>query len=441
VRKQTTSTPRRTSTKRARARTRHRLSSALVATAAAALLVAAPAAAGPIIDRAVEGLERDNVYVEPVLEGELSGSELQEVRDAIAEADAGDVFVAVLPDEALGEAGGDADELAYQIGLGVEENGTYAVLAGDDLGARSTVLEPREAGELADEAEAAGGDASDVLVAFVERLAEADGGGGGGGGPGLWLLLILVGVGALAFLAFRRRGRREADAELAEVKAAAQEDPLAFADEIRALDLDVQLPGANEDVRRDYERGLALYERADRDLDRARRVDDLEPVSAAIEEGRWLLASARARLEGRELPERRPPCFFDPRHGPSTRDVEWTPPWGAPRLVPACEADSQRVEQGLEPASREVLVDGRRTPYWDAPPAYGPWAGGFFGGFGGLFPGILIGSILAGAFAPPVYADVGGEDVGGDDMGDGDFGDGDFGGGDFGGGDFGGGDF
>jgi hypothetical protein len=246
----------------------------------------------------------------------------------------------------------------------------------------------------------------------------------------------------LAFLAFRRRGRRADDAEVAEVKAAAQEDLLAFADDIRALDLDVRMPGASDEATRDYERGLALYERADRDLDRARRVEDLEPVSAAIEEGRWLLASARARLEGRELPERRPPCFFDPRHGPSTRDVEWTPPWGAQRLVPACEADAQRVEQGLEPASREVLVGGRRTPYWDAPPAYGPWAGGFFGGFGGLFPGILIGSLLAGAFASPAYADVGGDETGGErDVGDGDFGDGDFGGGDSGGGDFGGGDF
>jgi uncharacterized membrane protein YgcG len=380
--------------------------------------------------------------VDPAVEGELSAAEIERLRDAIAEADAGEVYVAVLPEEARNEAGGDAGELAERIGEGVRADGTYAALAGDDLGARSTELEPGRAGELAEEAEATGRDASDVLLAFVERLSDAEGG-GGGGGPGLWLLLALVGLGALAFFAFRRRASRADDAELAEVKAAAQEDLLAFADDIRALDLDVQMPDASNEARQDYERGLSLYERADRDLDRARSVEDLQPVSAAIEEGRWLLAAARARLEGRALPERRPPCFFDPRHGPSTRDVEWTPPWGAPRLVPACEADAQRVEQGLEPASREVLVGGRRTPYWDAPPSYGPWAGGFFGGFGGLFPGILIGSMLAGAFAPPLYADVG-ADAGGDgDMGNGDSGDGggDFGGGDFGGGDFGGGDF
>ena len=33
-------------------------------------------------------------------------------------------------------------------------------------------------------------------------------------------------------------------------------------------------------------------------------------------------------LDGRKPPERRPPCFFDPRHGPSSRDVEWAPPGG-----------------------------------------------------------------------------------------------------------------
>ena len=143
------------------------------------------------------------------------------------------------------------------------------------------------------------------------------------------------------------------------------------------------------------------------------------------------MAKAKARLEGREPPERRPPCFFDPRHGPSSREVEWAPPRGAPRLVPACEADAQRVEQGVEPAAREVLVGGRPTPYWNAPPAYGPWAGGFFGGFGGLFPGLLLGSMLGGTLAPHVYVDHGERFDGGD------FGGGDFGGGDFGGGDVG----
>ena len=138
------------------------------------------------------------------------------------------------------------------------------------------------------------------------------------------------------------------------------------------------------------------------------------------------MASAKARMEGQEPPERRPPCFFDPRHGPSSRDVEWSPPYGEPRLVPACEADAQRVERGDDPQAREVEWGGRRVPYWQAGPAYGPFAGGYFGGFGGVLPGLLIGSVLGGAMSPSAgWADgrrrrrLGGGDFGGGDFGGG----------------------
>ena len=152
------------------------------------------------------------------------------------------------------------------------------------------------------------------------------------------------------------------------------------------------------------------------------------------------MASAKARLEGETPPERRPPCFFDPRHGPSSRDVMWSPPYGEEREVPACAADALRVEEGEEPHTREIDWQGRRVPYWQAGGAYGPFAGGLFGGFGGgLLPGLLIGSMLGGAMNPGMAY---GQDAGdGGGFGGGDFGGGDFGGGGFGGGDFGGGGF
>jgi hypothetical protein len=422
-----------------------RLVTALAAVAAVA--VTAPAAyGGPIIDRAADALRIDPVYVDPTAERAISDAEADDVRDRIAQADAGPIYVAILPAAARNETGGDPTEVARALAEELRRDGTYAVIVGDQFRAGSTNV--RGTGALADEAFAAHGDegVAATLIGFidsVERRARGEEGGGSeerGDGPGVGVIVPLLAVGGLGFFLFRRfRRRRGDDVELAEVKAAAQEDLLALAEDIRNFDLDVEMPGAPAEARADYERALAMYEKADRALDRARRPEDLEEVTAAIEEGRWAMTSAKARLEGREPPERRPPCFFDPRHGPSDRDVEWAPPWGAPRVVPACEADAQRVEQGLEPASREVMVSGRRTPYWDAPPAYGPWAGGFFGGFGGLFPGLLIGSMLGHAFAPPVYIDAGGE--GGDEFSDGDFGGGDFGGGDFGGGDFGGGDF
>jgi hypothetical protein len=103
--------------------------------------------------------------------------------------------------------------------------------------------------------------------------------------------------------------------------------------------------------------------------------------------------------------------------------------------VPACAADAQRVEAGLDPAVRELDVGGRRMPYWNAPAYYGPWSGGYFGGFGGGFLGGLLAGEMRGGwgwggqdvFVENVYADDGGDgrgDLGGADGGD-------FGGGDF----------
>jgi hypothetical protein len=149
------------------------------------------------------------------------------------------------------------------------------------------------------------------------------------------------------------------------------------------------------------------------------------------------MAAAEARLEGAEPPERRPACFFDPRHGPSVREVEWSPGGGATREVPACAACALRVEEGVEPETRQVLVGGQQTPYWAAGPAYG----GYFGGF---FPGLLLGQLMLGGFGWGSPIDAGGwGSSDGDSGGDFDSGGGlgDFGGGDFGGGDGGGGDF
>ena len=187
----------------------------------------------------------------------------------------------------------------------------------------------------------------------------------------------------------------EPAADFDEVRRAAQDDLLALADDIRALDIEIELPGASAEAKADYARALEQYERATRAFDRAQRPEDLEAVSNAVAEGRFAIVSTRARLEGRPPPERRPPCFFDPRHGPSVREVEWVPPGGTPRPVPACAADAIRLEEGEAPLARHVLVHGQRRPYWDAPPHFGPWAGGYFTGTSaGLLPALFFGSLL-----------------------------------------------
>lgn len=251
----------------------------------------------------------------------------------------------------------------------------------------------------------------------------------------------------------RRRAELEA-AEFEKVKAFAAEDVTKFGEELQRLDIDVKGVELDEATRQDYERALDEYDTAKKQLDTARTPDDIKPITEILEDGKYAVACVRARIKGDPLPQRRPPCFFNPQHGPSVEDVEWAPPGGAYRRVPVCAADAERVKAGAEPDIRKVTVDGERVPYWQGGPAYAGWMQGYFAGFAtsGLLPAFLLGSMMGGmwgGYGDGGYADAGAEgdagDIGdGGDMGDaGDMGDvggdvgGDFGG-DFGGfGDFG----
>ncbi|MFD4317695.1 hypothetical protein [Streptomyces sp. NPDC058548] len=115
----------------------------------------------------------------------------------------------------------------------------------------------------------------------------------------------------------------------------------------------------------DYERALDAYERAKRDFVGDRDHQDAEDVLRALEEGRHALACAEARASGRPLPARRPLCFFDPRHGPATTEIRWSPPEGAARLVDVCAADGVRLREGLPPIAtgRPSVVTGVPAPH------------------------------------------------------------------------------
>jgi hypothetical protein len=244
------------------------------------------------------------------------------------------------------------------------------------------------------------------------------------------LAFVVVGV-AVVVLVTGSRGRRanvDPGPELPtlsrarsvpfeDVKRTAKEDILALADDIRSLDIDIELPTATAAARDDYARALDRYDEAKDAFNRARAPEDFEAVSAAVEQGRFDIVSAKARLVGREPPERRPPCFFDPRHGPSVRDVDWAPPGGTIRPVPACAADAIAIEEGHEPRARQVHVGDQQVPYWNAPAYYGPWAGGFFSPLGAALPTLLIGSALGAGLLPTdvAYDESGGSFTDGGD--------------------------
>lgn len=415
----------------------------------------AGAQSGTLVQQAASCLSNQPVCNEPGANPGLTQAQVSALRQRIESEGAGPLYIAVMPPQAADEAGGSMDELLTELAGEVNRSGTYVAVVGHQLRAISTGNEPIDGGALATSAvnayKSQGLDA--ILTNLVDRVATArqgagsgsSGGARGSGGLGAgWILIIAVAVLLLGVAHVRRRRAQQGveREQVEEVKRTAREDLLALGQDIRALDLDVEMPGANPTGKEHYNRAVELYDRANQEFEQARRPQDLERVTAALEEGRFEMASAKAALEGKPQPERRPPCFFDPRHGPSVADIEWAPPGGTPRPVPACAACRQRVESGIEPDVRQVVVAGQAMPYWSAPAYYGPWAGGFFGGFGGggFLGGLILGDMLGG-FGGWGGGWGDGDDFGGGGFGGGDFGGGGFGGGDFGGGGFGGGDF
>ncbi|MFW6693610.1 hypothetical protein [Streptomyces sp. MAR4 CNX-425] len=416
-----------------------------------AVLMAAPAHAqdpDPVGD-AAEALRERPVYVHPDARDQMSTGRADALAARIEDAGR-PVFVAVFPDDSGISARDVLPNLRTRTGIA----GVYAVRLGDGFGAAadSRVLSERAVDNLRRAAVSAHpDDATEQLVTFADEAAgqargsEPSGwrdsaGIGVAGAVTLAAVLLLVSGGVLLV---RQRGRRrraeEARVELARLRTVVDEDITAYGEEMTRIAFDPADPAADDAMRADYQKALDAYEKAKSRMDAARAPGDVRGVTEALEEGRFALTTLEARRTGAALPERRPPCFFDPRHGPSTADVEWAPPGAAARTVPACAADANLLAAGAEPMTRTVETTRGREPYWNAGPAYAPWAGGYFGG--GLLPGLLVGTMLGQMMFPPgawgAADGMGGGYEGGDQTGA-DFDPGDFGGG-FGGGDFGGG--
>ncbi|MCX4996109.1 MULTISPECIES: hypothetical protein [Streptomyces] len=423
------------------------------------------AAAATGVSQIAEALRESPVYVDPAASAQLSPADAHALRKRIE--DAGKpVFVAVLP------ADYPTRNLFTDLRTATGITGVYAIRLGDRFDARadSSVLPNAAVRNLVTSVQG-DGDAATQLTDFTERAVANM----GGSAPSSWgtsdgtgisttalvtagAVLVAAGAGGYALVSRNRRRRaQEQRAALERLRVVVDEDITAFGEELDRLEFHPAEPGADDAMRADYERALDAYDQAKSAMAAAARPEDVRAVTQALEDGRFSLARLAARREHRPLPERRPPCFFDPRHGPSVTDAVWSPPGGAAREVPVCAADATRLADGLDPAVREVDSDFGRRPYWDAGPAYGPWAGGYFGGYGGgLLPGLLVGTMLGSMMATPSYAAAYGAgygdfdtfgggyqggDVSGADFNPGDFGDfGGGGGGDFGGGG-GGGDF
>ena len=408
--------------------------------------LAGPAWAGPWVDRTAGNLRDDPLYVHPAARPTLSLPDQEKIRARLALVGT-PVFVAVLPAQALAEAGGDANRLAGLVGASVGRPGTYLVAAGGEEGAGSNTLARGAAANRAKVAFREHPDLDAAILDFVDRVEDAAGTPPAtappaepppgqedtDGGTVLLVLLAVAGVVALAvLLALARANRSERRSlrtvtQFAEVKAVAEEDLKALADDLGNLNVDLQAEATSPKAVNQYTRAYEQQEQAEQAFEQARSPADIAGVSNALESGRYAMAAARALFEGRDPPKRRPPCFFDTRHGPSVNDVGWEPPTGPPRPVPACEACVRLIAGGVQPQARRVRTGLHRVPFYDAPPHFESWFGGYFGGAAAdLVAGFPLGKALDDGFVggrntsgggygylPVSYADTGVLDSGG----------------------------
>ncbi|MGW3342928.1 hypothetical protein ACWDA3_06455 [Nonomuraea rubra] len=427
------------------------------------------AAAPPDASSVVSNWKNAPLYA--VSGSSLSSDQQSEINDALKGADT-KIYAVALPDGTV-----DASSVApymSQLNTALSDAGrpsaTFVVLDGQTMFAASSALkQPGLAARLSDlSVTSNSGDIVAGMKDFANRVDMAAKGDrsalssgsqanpGAGGTAALIALGALVVVGGGGYFLYssnkkKKRAIQEAK-DLAAVKQTVEEDVTKLGEEITTLDTDVTLAGQGGAHIDEWQTALDSYEKAKTQLNAVQRADQVREVTQTLEDGRYALAVVKAKVNNEPVPERRAPCFFNPQHGPSVRDVRWAPPNGAVRDVPACRMDAEAVERGFDPQMREVMVDGQRRPYYDAGPAYQPYAYGYYGGFGdimtGMFIGTMMGSMLSGGFGYGGYgagyaegyadAGAGGDFGGGDGGGWGDFGGG---GGDFGGGDFGGGDW
>ncbi|MEV7908680.1 hypothetical protein, partial [Streptomyces anulatus] len=323
-----------------------------------AIFMIAPAAnaAAPDPNTISSGLkDGDRFYVDPA--AGIPSNAADTMRNAVEQTSS--VYVALLPQGAV-TSQSQARTLLSSVRNDVGGKATVLIMSGKTPFGISNI-KGVDVDELLRRARSSGSP-TDNVINFVKLADDAGTGAGvgsssssssGGSGAGVLIgILVLAVAGGLGIFFYSRKKKQQREAreaaELAAVKQTVDEDVTKFGEEITDLDTDVKLLGNSSEHQQDWQLALDSYERAKVELAAVKRPDELRGVTTALEEGRYALACVKARVNHQPLPERRSPCFFNPQHGPSVRDVRWAPPGGAVRDVPACAADAEAVERGFE---------------------------------------------------------------------------------------------
>jgi len=166
--------------------------------------------------------------------------------------------------------------------------------------------------------------------------------------------------------------------ELERARHIAEEDVTVFGEQLQQLGVDVGDRELDSGARDAYQLALDAYERGKWDAPRLREPEQISALVDTLGSGRYAMACVRAAVDGVEPPELRVPCFFNPQHGPSVKDVVWTPPKRGTRTLPACRRCAARVEARERPDIRTVRIGSFRVPYWEAGSVTLPYSYGYF---------------------------------------------------------------
>ncbi|WP_116949536.1 hypothetical protein [Jiangella endophytica] len=359
-----------------------RTAAALALTTAAGLWVAtSPAAADEAdvdryLDEVAVELAEPGVWVDPDAADAIGSTEAADLDEAAATAPA-DMRIAVVPAWKLDPEGQDrlvgrellyeGEELASQLYDRVGVDGIYLVMSVADSsydgrgiwGVQHSEDGPTYyVGDAIDQAvDCCAPEYGPMIDRFIDRASDVDHplyrdvapwAGGAAGIAGLWW--------GGTTLSARRRRRADEQRHLDVVKPMLTEEVIELSDRVTTLPTtsDIAQAGLTKEI-------LDTVEKARHRLDQAAADDDVQSVTSLLGTARYKIACLEALQQGRPVPEQTAPCFFDPRHGPSTQARQWTPPEGAQREVPVCDQCAARVDAGEAPQARQA----GRGSYWE----------------------------------------------------------------------------
>jgi hypothetical protein len=218
-----------------------------------------------------------------------------------------------------------------------------------------------------------------------------------------WLVaLVVVALAVVAGKLWRRRINRTALAahDLHVVEAVAREDLAQLDRSLRGLELTLFTDGRDPQADDDFRGVMEAREAAAAALADAQRADDLSAVTSALGAGQQALARGLARHAGEEVPEPRPPCTFNPNHGPSTTEITWAAAGDEERTIRVCAQDARRVSAGGVPDARMVHDGHRLVPWFRADRTFAPYVEGWWGEHArnGDFPPGLVATMMAGVW-------------------------------------------